>query len=270
MAWCPKCRLEYVEGIKICPDCKTALVDELTEENTVVNALEEGLSEMALSDDYNESDYYEEEEEEEENLSGKMLIEELIKTLEAKNVPKEEIEAIIESARRRSNNNVPEYKTVQDRYTENKSAAGVLIACGALGIIALLLNVVGILNLPFKGYSRILTYIVMGFLFLVFVFFGLKSQKTVKKLKPELEEEENNTAKLIDYLKEEFKKGSFDITDDNNDISYEEKSLMISSLAVNACEKEFEELKPGFAYYVVDRFYSDIFEEDSDIFQNED
>ena len=29
MPWCPNCRLEYVEGIKICPDCKTALVDSL-------------------------------------------------------------------------------------------------------------------------------------------------------------------------------------------------------------------------------------------------
>ena len=33
MAWCPKCKYEYVEGIEICPDCGCELVDQLPEEN---------------------------------------------------------------------------------------------------------------------------------------------------------------------------------------------------------------------------------------------
>lgn len=32
MPYCPKCRYEFKEGIKKCPDCETELVEELGEE----------------------------------------------------------------------------------------------------------------------------------------------------------------------------------------------------------------------------------------------
>ena len=35
MAFCPNCEAEYKEGIKVCPDCRIKLVDELTPENRV-------------------------------------------------------------------------------------------------------------------------------------------------------------------------------------------------------------------------------------------
>ncbi len=30
MAWCPKCRYEYREGVTVCPDCECELVDDLS------------------------------------------------------------------------------------------------------------------------------------------------------------------------------------------------------------------------------------------------
>lgn len=34
MPWCPKCNIEYLEGIKECADCGTELVDDATENQT--------------------------------------------------------------------------------------------------------------------------------------------------------------------------------------------------------------------------------------------
>ena len=36
MAWCPKCKNEYREGVTVCPDCDIELVDELSEEDESV------------------------------------------------------------------------------------------------------------------------------------------------------------------------------------------------------------------------------------------
>ncbi|ERI93567.1 hypothetical protein HMPREF1982_01651 [Clostridiales bacterium oral taxon 876 str. F0540] len=33
--FCPKCKSEYVKGIKICPECGEELIDELKEEESV-------------------------------------------------------------------------------------------------------------------------------------------------------------------------------------------------------------------------------------------
>ena len=33
MPWCPKCKYEYVEGIKVCADCGSKLVDSLNNIN---------------------------------------------------------------------------------------------------------------------------------------------------------------------------------------------------------------------------------------------
>lgn len=36
MAFCPNCRYEYLEGVKVCPDCNLPLVPELIDEDWVV------------------------------------------------------------------------------------------------------------------------------------------------------------------------------------------------------------------------------------------
>ncbi|HMN49972.1 MAG TPA: zinc-ribbon domain-containing protein [Ignavibacteriaceae bacterium] len=36
MPVCPNCRYEYEEGIKVCPDCGTPLVDNLVEDEWIV------------------------------------------------------------------------------------------------------------------------------------------------------------------------------------------------------------------------------------------
>lgn len=40
MAWCPKCKNEYVAGITHCPDCDVDLVDEITEEESIEPEIE--------------------------------------------------------------------------------------------------------------------------------------------------------------------------------------------------------------------------------------
>ena len=45
MAWCPKCKCEYIAGITVCADCGCELVDELVEEKNAQGDMEAFLTE---------------------------------------------------------------------------------------------------------------------------------------------------------------------------------------------------------------------------------
>ncbi len=57
--WCPKCRYEYREGITVCPDCGTPLVESLEEydrEQTRIVA-EKEAAELARAQAAQAADY---------------------------------------------------------------------------------------------------------------------------------------------------------------------------------------------------------------------
>lgn len=234
MAWCPVCKLEYVEGVTVCPDCKSALVDNLNEDSVT----EENLADDKLIhyDFYNKSD-------EDDNEAAAAEAE--IARLE-----------MIERMRGIMDN--PPYKSKEDALSENKSGAFVLIVFGIIGVGILLLNALGIISLPFYGYSLNLVYIVMGTLFAVFFISGIRSLLKIKKLKPEVVKEKEDIDKVVSFIREKCNNGAYRLDKDN----YEESYLQISNTAVKDVEEAFPDLEKGFAFYIVDRFGSDIFDED--------
>lgn len=262
MAWCPKCKYEYVEGIKICPDCKAALVESLDDslDNVDSDNIQEQLEDIyeAMPD---EAESYDEMYSE-ESTSEEDVIKQLISVLKAKGMTEEEIKGMIENAKRKSNNSIPPYKCVKDKLEENKSASLVLILVGILGLSVILLNALGVLKLPLVGFSLVLTSVVMGVLFAIFILSGFRSIAMVKKLTPMAEKESELIEECVNLLKKLKSENAFDI--ENEDLSMEESSLLISNMAVNSLENNIDDLPPGFSYYVVDRFYSEIFEENED------
>ena len=255
--FCPRCKLEYVEGIKVCPDCKTALVDNLTESENDADFTAEY---------YNTDEARFEDEELSQDCACPVdqneVFNEIIETLKKKGLSDEEIGLILENIRHSGGEKKANYKPMDEKYEENRSGSVVLIACGLIGIVFLLLNTFGVISLPLSGYSLWLTTIVMGILFLIFLGSGIRSFITARKLAPEVDKEKENIKKLVSFLKDEKAKGRFDLN--NDDLSMEEASLVYSNMAVSACEKEFTDLPEGFAFYVTDRYYSEIFESDRD------
>lgn len=263
MPWCPNCRLEYVEGIKICPDCKTALVDSLKEAEEISH-LEDELTDVS---EY-EAEYNESEKEcsscnkELNDAAAEEAVRQITVLLRQKGVPEDEIAGIIENAKRRAMNTVPKYESFEDKYKDNASSGATLLTIGFLGIIAAVLCLCKVIKLPMQGSSFYLTTGVMSALFLIFVFSGFKSTLTSKKLAVKAKEEKEKIDEIVTFLKEAHVNGKFNIN--TKDLSMEEESLYLSNLAVTEVERNFKDLIPGFSYYVVDRFYSDIFESDED------
>jgi hypothetical protein len=51
MAWCPECRLEYVQGILSCPDCNVPLVPQLPEEELNLSTYADMVSVSVLDNE---------------------------------------------------------------------------------------------------------------------------------------------------------------------------------------------------------------------------
>lgn len=233
MAWCPVCKLEYVKGVSVCPDCKSVLVESL-----------EQASDLNESDACASENGYENEDIYTDNAIKAQIEEEL-----ARMEMRERIQKIIDN---------PPYKPKDEQYADNKSGAYILLPFGVLGIAVLVLNLAGVITFPISGFSMKLVYAVMGFLFLIFIVSGIKALIKIKELKPLLSKEKEDIEKAVEFIRQKKIQGDYYI--DQNAI--EESYLVVSEKAVADLEEAFPDFEKGFAFYIVDRYASEVLDED--------
>lgn len=226
MPWCPKCKLEYVEGKTICPDCQVELVSSLDE---VTNIPEELSYAAIMGQPLDQLDMGEQMEELRIAMSTNMSA------------------ATVK------------YQSAEDSYVENRSGAGVLLFCGILGLGVLLLNYFGIIKIPMAGFSLILTYTVMGCLFFIFVANGIRSAIKAKNLKPLVEKEKENIEAAKAFLSNEMKNFEYkNLKEEGSEVSY----LHIYDKAARDLANFLPDAPEGFATYVCDKYLGDILDED--------
>lgn len=233
MMICPQCKCEYVPGIKICPDCKVDLKPSLEEKPDFLKSLDE----------------------EEIKEEAEELVEEELQPFMGSAPDEEVIQEILE--RRKMIAEIPVYTSKATSLANNRSGASALLLCGALGCSALIFNLLGVINLPIGGSSMVMTYIIMGILFLAFLAAGIVCLVKVVKLSPEVDKEKEQSDRILEYIKNNLSKYR---TEDG--LSKEEAYLEKSAAAVKDIEAEFPDLEPGFAYYVVDELAGDLLDED--------
>ena len=232
MPWCPKCKLEYVEGIKICPDCKTALVDSLDD---------------IADEEYDFSDEYNAAEEQIEDAMCKFF----------PDLSEEEREDMLENMKKGAL--IPKYKSRQDSYTEHKSGAFSLLLVGVLGLGVVVLNALKLIKLPIA--DNTLTNVVMGALFLIFLLSGIFSAVKASKLKTAAKEESAMIERIVEHVRSRKKAGAYpSVAKEGEDFEFD--YIKLTDAVVKDVEENFADLEPGFAYYVVDHFTSDILDED--------
>lgn len=294
MPWCPKCKNEYVEGIKICADCGCSLVDSLddigealtfgTEEemreladfltyNKIVSANlkpagEDGIFEIYVSDA-------------DRKKAGRLAsvflqqIEAKKKEKEAQNAPEEsggvccgtnksETVPEKESDEKESAGNAETqgvYEEASKKAAEYKSGAQTLIAVGILGFILLGLLIGGVLPVRLSPASQTLTVVVMGTLFLIFIVMGVLSVQSYRKLSKKAESENSLKEELMKYCAEKLQAAKLDeeaeISEaDTQEVRYFKRTERLKE----RIREQYPEVEENYLDNFADEIYPQIFE----------
>lgn len=182
--WCPNCKYEYRAGITVCADCGAQLVEEL-------NSLEE------REDGY--SDGFEEEEAVDEMALAQKLGE----------LTPEEVEQLKANLKANQARNYA-YTTKREKYEDNRSSAWTFFIVGGAGLVLVILHLTGIINFNLSTFSKIMTSVVMGGLFIIFLIVGFISTKNAARYRAEAEIEDALTDKLLTSFRELYTASSID------------------------------------------------------------
>ena len=236
MPWCPKCRNEYYDDVKVCPDCNVELVEDLEayDEEQKLQRLRE-YQEMMEEVEETEADILEDnadasEEEESEVLPGMHPVSTF-------------------------------YRDSADKAEDNRSSAVVLLVVGVAGLVLSVLCALGIIPLFQSSANRIMTIAVMSFMFLVFVVMGIVSFKSAKKYSSIAKGEQELRVELKkwcdDNLKaEKLDEGLLKSEDEDDQLLYFQRTERMKK----CIRDNFLNLDEGLLDHFVDEYYPVLFE----------
>lgn len=238
MAWCPKCKNEYREGITICPDCGETLVseEELTDWTSVLFGEQDemeklkdfltynGIQKSRISFDETEQVYelfVDAKDEKQAKTIARVFLEQQEK--DRKENAAEEEAAVDEflmpgddtdaetdhKAEHAADGNLLKSASSQGGLTyinsgakaeENRSSAWVLLVVGILGMVVMILGITGVL--PLNIGNPYMFYGVMSAVFILFIVMGVVSMRNAKIFEKKAESENSLVDTLLSWSEE--------------------------------------------------------------------
>ena len=231
MPFCPKCKAQYREGIVVCADCKIELVDSLEE----VEAVQE--TEVQTE----ETEAPEEMFENHEEVTGDAA---------------EEAEA--PASRERTSL----YVSSAARAEDNKSSAYTLLIIGSIGLVLVVLMIMGVIPFFSNSTTKVLTYVVMGALFGIFVIMGIVSFRNAAKFARKAAFEEELSGEMQKWTKEHLTKEKIDAMLAPEDLELPEELLYFkrAEKCRQCLENQYMNLEEGFLEHFIEEIYPEIFE----------
>ncbi|MBR1931768.1 MAG: hypothetical protein IJ833_09935 [Lachnospiraceae bacterium] len=199
MAWCPKCKNEYRDGILVCADCGCELVTEEQSASLVsltfgdkeqMNALKEFLEYnqiqgVQLSFDETEEVY-------ELKVAGQdykqaVAVARIFLQEEATRAQMKEPVAMTNEETEAETEQTYVYRSSSEKAEDNRSSAVAFLVVGVIGIVVMALGAFG--ALPISVANPYLFYGVMSAIFLLFLVMGVISMKNAKLFDKKAESE---------------------------------------------------------------------------------
>ena len=226
MPWCPICKNEYREGIKLCAECQVELVDHL--------------------EDADEQDDELENQEQTARLNAVL----------AAAREKQEVEGDEQDA--------PVYRPYQNsaaKAEDNRTAAHTLLFMGILGFVIVVLIFTGVM--PFFQNADTTRYFVcgvMGAMFVLFIVFGVVSMRNSKLLLIQAQSENSLLSELSKWCEENLSAERIDAGLFEEDMSEEQKYFKRTDRMKYIINDKFLNLDQGLLEHFVVEYYQGLFE----------
>lgn len=222
MPWCPICRNEYREGIKLCAECQVELVDSLEEEAEL----------PAEQQTVQEADMLPEEQEE---TAGQEDAGE---------------EAPVYHA----------YQNSAVKAEDNRTSAYTLFLVGILGFaldVLVFTDVIGVFHND--GMNKYLICGVMGALFILFIVFGVVSMRASRILLVQAQSEDSLVSELTKWCDENLSAEQIDSGLFDEDLPEEQKYFKRTDKMQKVINDKFMNLDQGLLEHFVDEYYQGLF-----------
>lgn len=152
------------------------------------------------------------------------------------------------------------YVKKSEQYEDMGSSAIIFLGFGIVGTIAVLLNLLHILHLPFFDLVNEVSKGALLIIFIAFFIIGIFSLKKAKQLKAEISTEENITEKVTKWMEKEFTKEFLKQNTDpalSNEVNFlnqisEMKQLLILS---------FPNIESDYLDMLIEEYYNSHFED---------
>lgn len=257
MPWCPKCKNEYYEGIKVCADCGEELVDSLeewekaereareAERQAQIAAIKEMMQEEADDDDADD-----------------VLKDTEGETETPENGDSEAARMRTEAKKRTEEISRGVYQNYEEKAADNKSSAYSLLIIGAAGAVVVLLALFDVISLPLNSSTKYVTLGMMEAMFVFFVVMGVVSMKNAGKYAKKAESEKELTKELEKWFVEYVTAEKIDddlFTEEEADFSEEQKYFKRFDRMKELLSERFLNLNEGYVDRFLDKHYQDIF-----------
>lgn len=251
MAWCPKCKCEYVEGVKICADCGVDLVEHLKEEKVISDWDKEIVARakaMMLEETVEDSSS----EEYDDTASKEPETDSRIQFADDADADEDEEKSIYHGR----------YINHEERAQENKSSGVALLIVGVIGFILIVLFFFDLLPIKRLGVNKYMITGIMGSLFVLFVIMGIVSLRNSKILAKKAKNENNLTTQIQKWCTDNISAEAIDKSlsfepGDGEELKYFQRFEKMKELV----KKQFVNLDEAYLDRLMDEIYPMIFED---------
>ena len=276
MPWCPNCKNEYVDGIKECADCHVTLVEQLEEDFVPVIFGEEEeiykLNTFLEANEFTKAIIRPSEEDNFFELVVPASLEKRVKQMisvysmhKAKtemtnlNHSDDEMESAEsdENPLRPNQSMKSSYTTQKDKAENYKTSAYTLVSVGILGLVFLVMALIGMFPVRFG----ILTYLIMGGMFMLFLVSGIASYRSYKKSSQDAVMENHLSKEIMEWCKGNLNPLNIDQVFETEQIPDEVRYFKRIDRMKECIRETYLNLDEGFLDALVEEIYPAIYDD---------